>query len=346
MTAPSTVPETIRYFLTLFADLSKCCDNAPEKLFELCNSQPAVADLCSKINETAAKIRDAQSASTKSFSFPPDSTFRSKWREYINFYETAVWSICLKNSKDGQFVPTPLQAVSRSLDWTYADIVARDYSLQLTGLILATQIHPKATSELLKRVLPEDINPVETTTEVNPAIAWEALIELVGLAPVPALRRRQLIPHLLLPQKWAIESATKMNLLRNLEDAQRSFIFGSALAALVLMRSTMESALRDCYGSGGKDLEQRIDNATDQLPEGVSTIALQRLRKLANKIVHLNSRVRRHNRSADEKWIERMSTSLYKTSNQIASDEERWVETEIVYLFGVLRNLIEAAPNN
>jgi hypothetical protein len=112
-----------------------------------------------------------------------------------------------------------------------------------------------------------------------------------------------------------------MSLITNLGAAQRAFVFGSLPAALALMRSILESALRDHYGAVGADLDQRISNAK-RLPERANRGRLHSLRKRANAVLHLDDEV------------------IYKLP--VLDDEG--LEKEIVSLLLVLRALIEEAP--
>ena len=90
---------------------------------------------------------------------------------------------------------------------------------------------------------------------------------------------------------------------------------------LALMRSIMETVLRDHYRAEGKDLSERIRSARGRLPPGASEAALHRLRKLANAVLHLD-------REKDE---------------GLPSMNEVRLEKEIVSLLFVLRALIEGA---
>jgi Domain of unknown function (DUF4145) len=56
-------------------------------------------------------------------------------------------------------------------------------------------------------------------------------------------------------------SANELSFIKNLQQAQEAFIFGTPYAALALMRSIMEAVLRDHYRAQGNDLAERINNA-------------------------------------------------------------------------------------
>jgi hypothetical protein len=88
------------------------------------------------------------------------------------------------------------------------------------------------------------------------------------------------------------------------------------------MRSVMETILRDHYGAEGQDLSERINQASKRLPNGASSAALHRLRRLANAILHLDS----------------------EKDEGLPKIEPIQLEKEIVSLLFVLRALIEGAP--
>ena len=99
-------------------------------------------------------------------------------------------------------------------------------------------------------------------------------------------------------------------MLRNLEQAHYAFVFGATHAALGLMRSIMESVLRDHYRAEGKDLNERIRNACSRLPPGANEAALHRLRKLANAILHLDREKGEGLPITDDVHLEKESVSL------------------------------------
>ena len=66
-------------------------------------------------------------------------------------------------------------------------------------------------------------------------------------------------------------------MLENLRQAHDAFVSGAPFAALALMRSILEGLLRDHYGAEGKDLSDRINQASKRLPSGASAAALHRL---------------------------------------------------------------------
>lgn len=107
----------------------------------------------------------------------------------------------------------------------------------------------------------------------------------------------------------------KVSIYQGLQQAHDAFIFGVPFAALALMRSIVETVLRDHYNAHGDDLSERINSVRKMLPAGANEAALHRLRKLANAVLHHSA--------ADDKTL--------------ANLEPLQMEKEIVSLLCVLR---------
>lgn len=341
MSGEGVVSEEVAVFLAMFEQLEKCCEGSPKNLGELSATTRSVLELCEKLYAVSTSLRVAELSTPEAFSFPSNVGFQKKWRRYEEQYEQVIFSIVRKNSVAENPVRVPIGQMHPDLRWMVADVIARVHSLKLQSLVLMSVAFPEETKQRLRNMFPDS-----SDEEGSAEDAWRALTESAGLDPILVLRRRQLIPFVLVPRQGRDKTGITAKLLRNLENAQRSFVFGATLAALVLMRSIMESALRDCYKVRGAKLEQKIDNAAVHFPAGVTAHALHRLRKLANQIVHLGSESRSHRSSQDDIWIQRMSTALYREVDVSETNAERWLEVEVVYLLGVLRKLVEGAPND
>ena len=151
----------------------------------------------------------------------------------------------------------------------------------------------------------------------------KALTDEIGFDLADVFRRRRLVPFVFFPRHIAARHGApeKTSMYQSLQQAHDAFIFGVPFAALALMRSIMETVLRDHYNAQGSDLDQRINSVRKALPRGANEAALHRLRKLANSVLH---------GSAD--------------SGEVMTKLEPFqVEKEIVSLLLVLRALIEGA---
>jgi phosphate uptake regulator len=118
---------------------------------------------------------------------------------------------------------------------------------------------------------------------------WESVRRGAGLDLVGMMRRRSLAPFILVPRHVhrLHGDAEKLSLLTLLRQAQDAFVFGVPFAAIALMRSLLESMLRDHYKAAGVDLKEMINRVVN-LPRSVHRASLHKLRRLANSIMHPN----------------------------------------------------------
>jgi hypothetical protein len=161
-------------------------------------------------------------------------------------------------------------------------------------------------------------------------LAWQCLRDEVAFDLRGVLRRRKLVPFVLFPREIAARQSgdsEKLSIYQSLRQAHEAFVFGTPFAALSLMRSIMETVLRDYYGGDpeeGLTLAQRIRKCRNLLPRDANEAALHRLRKTANAVLHLDCE--RH------ELIPRIDLED--------------LEKEMVSLLTILRALIEGTPKS
>ncbi len=308
-------------FMTLFKRLKYWCDDAPEELADLAATDASVKGLCNILYAVAQDLHEVEIYQPATFTAPVAPDFIDSWRDYEQRYERALFRIEFLDA-DKRTIFRPLSSLERDLKWQVADFIGLQMETNIRGMILAVTILADEADSLLSR-LPNNDSDEGPPTVQEGFEAWKILTETVGLDLRGVLRRRQLVPFVLIPRHVAKKygSAERLSMLRNLEQAHRAFVFGAIHAALGLMRSIMESVLRDHYRAEGKDLSERIRNARSRLPPGANEAALHRLRMLANAVLHLN-------REKDE---------------GMAVTDDVQLEKEIVSLLFVLRALIEGA---
>lgn len=168
----------------------------------------------------------------------------------------------------------------------------------------------------------DDPMPIEEGVKGGIAL-WKSLNEEAGFDLRGVLRRRELIPFVLVPRHFAARHDPMSSIYQNLRQAHEAFVFGAPFAALALMRSTMEIVLSEHYGAQGGDLSERISNVRKILPESANASALHRLRRLANSVLHPSS--------------DKQSRGKLEPTK---------IETEIVSLLRVVRALVEGVPRN
>ena len=176
--------------------------------------------------------------------------------------------------------------------------------------------------KLEEDILQHDAMPIEEQAK-DAFEFWETLKYTSGLDIRGILRRRALIPFVLFPRHASarLSKSDLPSIFRNLRQAHDAFVFGAPAAALALMRSVMEMAVRDHYGASGAKLDELIDSVADRLPRRANAAALHRLRRLANCVLHREPGGGPHSEKTKREY-----------------------ELEIVSLFFVLRALIEGTP--
>jgi hypothetical protein len=299
-------PEVVE-FMTLFARLKDWSDDAPDELADLAATDASVKDLCDKLGHAAFFLWREEQQQRTLFAAPVDPAFLAAWRDYEERYAVVVGGILLRLAK-----PSPAPWAGRR--WENADDEAArlakgmDTTIEF-ALNNANLEHPEDGSDYQ-----DYIKQVE-----DGVVAWHQLRQDIGFDLRGVLRRRALVPFVLVPRKVAAKhgSAERLSMLKNLQQAHDAFVFGATYAALALMRSIAEATLRDHYRAEGRDVSDLIDSA--RLPRGVSKEELHRLRKLANVILHLSR----------------------EKNEGLPSLDEMGLEKEIVSLLFVLRGLIE-----
>jgi hypothetical protein len=134
------------------------------------------------------------------------------------------------------------------------------------------------------------------------------------------------VPFKLVPSHVAKKygSAEALSMYENLQQAHEAFVFSPPFAALALMRSIMEEMLRDHYDAKGKNLCERINQASERPSEWRKCACLHRLRKLANVVLHRKP----------------------EKDERLPKIEPVRLEKQILSLLFVRRALIEGAPQS
>lgn len=301
-------------FMTLFTRLKDWCDDAPDELADLATSDSSVQELCNHLFHAARSLQMNERRARELFATPVDPAFLAAWRDYEERYEPVVpviWAnFMLGESDEPSRLPRP------DLQWDIADDEAQEQAEAIEEAIEFARSN--ADQDYRWEDHPEFIVKIDEGIG-----AWDRLKRDTGFDLRGIFRRRELIPFVLVPRRVAAKhgSAETLSMLKNLQQAHDAFIYGATYAALALMRSIMDSVLRDHYHAEGNDLSERIRNARARLPRGANETRLHRLRKLANAILHLDRE---------------------KNEGLPGLDEVR-LEKEIVSLLYVLRALIEGA---
>ncbi|MGO9392323.1 DUF4145 domain-containing protein [Rhodoblastus sp.] len=303
-------------FLTLYTTLKDLCDDDPIGVFKLAIADRAFKGLCMKLLNAANTLHANEQRRPQLFAAPVDPNFLFAWRDFEARYEhvlAANWSTFVFGDQSKALTDKSRDSNNADRKWESADLnagIAADLIEAVIGGARVEDFHYSMSTEEV----------AEMATDY-----WEGLRDEVGFDLTGVFRRRRLVPFVLVPRHIAArhsspETAAFYESLRQAHDA---FIFGVPLAALALMRSIMETVLRDHYNVRGDDLSEQINSARKSLPAGANEAALHRLRKLANTVLH---------NSADR--------------NRVLQLEPPQLEKEMVSLLTVLRALIEGVPQS
>lgn len=301
-------------FMTLFARLKQWCDDAPDELADFAKTDSSVRDLGISLSFSASFLKMNEKRHRALFAAPVDPAFLVAWRDYEARYEAVMADIWLAELMPELESGQPSLVPRADLQWENANDEAGTQASGIEEAIDFAQFNADQEDRWIDQ--PDFIEGIQ-----EGIAAWERLSKDTGFDLQGVFRHRALVPFVLVPRQIAAKhgSAGSLSMLKNLQQAHDAFVFGATYAALALMRSIMEAVLRDYYRAEGKDLNERIQNARGRLPPGASEGALQRMRKQANAILHLD-------RGKDE---------------GLANMDDVRLEKEIVSLLFVLRALIE-----
>lgn len=279
--------------MTLFARLKTFVDDDPTDLVNDAICDESVRDLCADLYWDVFFLELAERDRPELFANPVDPAFIAAWRDYQKRYEAYVgWiSSCVLLSgigaeeeddlsvqlgRDRPVRPTPEDR------WKSAD----DSAAEVSGRIDLALDFAKDQIGQDDRWTTDQQGWVD---EISEGIdVWSSLRNQMGIDIHGILRRRAMVPFVLVPRKVANQQGSEQRtaLLRNLKEAQDAFVRGTMVSCVVLLRATVEVALKVHYRSFGTDLNERINSLRGKLPFGVTVRELHELRELANSLLH------------------------------------------------------------
>ncbi|MES0179691.1 DUF4145 domain-containing protein [Mesorhizobium sp. M0025] len=304
-------------FMAIFAKVKDWCDDDPGELLRLSEDDDGVKSLSDTLFWSGIHLERNERRRRELFAAPVDPNFLAQWRDFEERFRDIVGRIFLSEIYEAFGDSTASSVVSKAdLQWDNADDEAKEQAGGIDGAIDFARFN--ADQELRWIDQPNFIERIEDGIG-----AWERLKQETGFDLHGVFRRRALVPFVLVPRKVAAKygNTQQFSMLHNLQQAHDAFVFGATYASLALMRSIMESVLRDHYHAKGNDLNDRIRNVRDRLPPGANEAALHRLRKVANAILHLD----------------------HERDEGLANMDPVRLEKEIISLLFVLRALIEGA---
>lgn len=301
-------------FMVLYAKLRDWTDDDPSALTDLSAKDESVRNLCVSVAEAATQLFQSENRMRSLFAEPVDPEFLKAWRDYEARYSFVLAGIWLADAF-GIDVVDDLDAPRKQQE----DVFERREELARSEAQEAAR-NIQMVFNFAKDEIGEDAYdwPEGFVEDIESGIAaWERLTGEADIDVEGIIRRRRLVPFVLIPRHVSRHhgSAEKFSLFTHLQQAQEAFVYGIPFASIALLRSILEVTLRDHYHATGSNLEEYIGSAR-LLPANIRPI-LHKLRKLANHIVHFN-----------------------KGQIDLPQDMEKQI---LIYLY-TLRALIEGAP--
>jgi hypothetical protein len=309
-------------FLTLYSRLKDWCDDEPNAIFQLAITDEQFKGLCMQLLGAAERLHASEQRHRHLFATPVDPKFLTAWRDFEARYEhvlAANWSTLVFGDGSTGFSDESKSSTSADRRWGDADLNAKIAADLIENVIGFARVQAFDVEEPLD---PDYSISAEQAVEM--AIDyWEGLRDEIGFDLADVFRRRRLVPFVFFPRHIAArhDAPERTLIYQNLQQAHDAFVFGVPFAALALMRSIMETVLRDHYHAQGNDLSERINSVRKALPADANEAALHRVRKLANAVLHDSTE-----------------------GHVLAKLEPMQMESEIVSLLCVLRSLIEGVP--
>lgn len=282
----SSSKEAIR-FTSQFQELRDSIGGNVDDLAWLASSNETVSKLCDKVFFAYQLLKEEEQSRREKFAESVSQSFISDRKEYDNKYAKPIGAEVLRKLL-GTFPDMGMNDTSPlDCEWRWADEDAEENAKSTETAIGYARDIARFSSEFED---PDTIKYVE-----KGVTTWERLKNVAGLDVRGVLRRRALVPFILVPHhmsgKWNGEEKT--SLLAHLQQAHDAFIFGTPFASLALMRSIMEAVLLEHYtfrGKAGK-IRQLSDliNDCNTLPIGIEKENLRDFKNLADGVLHLKS---------------------------------------------------------
>lgn len=270
----------VERFLVLYNRLRDWTDDDPSVVRATANDDDKFKRLCCELWSIEHRLRRAEEEARTRFARTVGPDFIEAWRDCENRYSAALNEVeffdLFPELANGSF-QLPKQERS-AFEIEIATEQAQEEADAIERAIEYSEYHV----DLGRMGVPDALRShIQAGLE-----EWKRLTRTIGFSLEGILRRRKLIPFILVPRHVADRHGNKeLGLLSHLQQAHEAFVYGVPFAALALMRSVLETVLKTHYAATGVDLATCINNAK-RLPALANKEKLHQLRKLANDILH------------------------------------------------------------
>lgn len=299
-------PEVI-IFRAAFSRLKDWLGDNPDEVDQAADDDSDIRLVVMCLGLAASAIRQSEMGSAGAFAAPVDPAFIREWRDYEDRYESVVAPCYQRFHKDWdhwdsdgyQIVP----ALEDAWDLLKVDFLEANEELEA--------FFEEVEEQIIKSE--DEGGSVELTPEIaqDAVENWGFLVQSAPIDVTGIIRRRLMIPFVLVPRQVALKygPTDSLSLLTQLRQAQEAFIFGIPLAALALMRSVLETTMANHYNARGAGIAEMINSISGNMPRNVNKAQLHDLRMLANSALHpdrnSSTKIRRLDGTALEKEIAR-----------------------------------------
>lgn len=275
--------ELVIKFRALYAKLIDWTDDDPEGVPSLADDDEILRRLCSDLGIAAFLLTCEERRNRRLFANPVDPKFVETWRDYEARYASSIACIQIAEIFDcnAASLDQPTQKNAET-DFKHAADEANESATAIYSVFAFAGRNVRSEQEWS-----DDKTYGDYLEEIERGIAEWKLFERSGFDVKEVIRRRNLIPFVLIPRHVSAKygESDKLSLLTLLQQAQEAFVFGIPLAAISLMRGILEIVLKRHYGAIGSDLSECINRAR-RLPRALRRDDLHGLRDLANSILH------------------------------------------------------------
>lgn len=285
----SSSSEAIR-FSSAFRRMIKVTGGSPDHLQSNYHLDKSLQELAREVAIAAMPFEMDMLLQPDLVVSPVDKGFTTLWRQYQDGYSQLLIGLPFDLfGKRGEILQRSRKVAPEEI-WRLSDQNALDEM----GCIDRVFQLAKEEYELRGELSEEGLN-AQFEWEFDTGLRlWDDILPAIGIDIKSTLRRYSLLTQVWLPQHVPARTVGhKVAPAHYLKSALHAFVMNCDIAAFVLMRTTLETTLREHYlaefckiPNNCRSLEEMIDKAKHDLPRGVTTTALTRIRQRTNDLVH------------------------------------------------------------
>lgn len=282
MSAQPKHPDVER-FMILFAKVRDFCDGDPSEIKKMAREDEQFNKLCVDLHALFVSIESKERTTRSLFAAPVGQDHILAWRDYQTRYVSILSDIFWA---DLGLEALKIEPDLRNKTDVEIENATADACEAAAGIKEIIRFAEEQMGQDWRDFGDGFVEKVE-----DGIVEWKRLTRTLGFDLEGVFRRRLLIPFVLIPthiSKLHGDTET-LSLFTLLQQAHEAFIYGVPFAAIAVMRSILETVLKEHYKASGKTLDELVDNVRG-LPRNIHRAQLDRLRRLANRVLHNDNR--------------------------------------------------------